>query len=183
MNLILFIKRRWDYYVRCKGDRVAFLRLSGVQIGERCRIHRVFIGSEPWLIRIGDNVTVSDDVRFITHDGSTRLFRQDYPALNQRFGNIYGTIVIEANVFIGAGAILMPNIVIGRDSIVGAGSVVTRSVPARSVAAGNPARVVKTVDEFIAEHLESYLPLEAQTQTELRQELVEKLWGEHSQAN
>ena len=52
-------------------------------------------------------------------------------------------MTLAANTWIGAGAIILPGVTVGRDSIVGAGSVVTRDVPAGAVAVGNPARVVR----------------------------------------
>lgn len=56
-------------------------------------------------------------------------------------------IVIEDNVWIGGGAILLPGVRIGRNAVVGAGAVVTRSVPANMVAAGNPARVIREIEQ------------------------------------
>lgn len=56
-------------------------------------------------------------------------------------------VVIEDNVWIGGGAILLPGVTIGRNAVVGAGAVVTRSVPANVVAAGNPARVLRTIEQ------------------------------------
>jgi len=54
-------------------------------------------------------------------------------------------VVIEDNVWIGRGAIVLPGVVIGSHSVVGAGAVVTRNIPERTVVAGNPARVVRTL--------------------------------------
>ena len=56
-------------------------------------------------------------------------------------------IVIEDNVWIGGGAILLPGVRIGRNAVVGAGAVVTRSVPANTVVAGNPARVIREIEQ------------------------------------
>ena len=56
-------------------------------------------------------------------------------------------IVIEDNVWLGGGAILLPGVRIGRNAVVGAGAVVSRSVPANMVAAGNPARVIREIDQ------------------------------------
>ena len=57
----------------------------------------------------------------------------------------YLTIVLEENVWLGGGVIVLPGVTIGRDSVIGAGAVVTRDVPPRSVAVGNPATVVRTL--------------------------------------
>ena len=53
---------------------------------------------------------------------------------------------IEDGVWIGGGAILLPRVTVGRKSVIGAGSVVTRSIPANCVAVGNPCRVIKQID-------------------------------------
>lgn len=55
-------------------------------------------------------------------------------------------IKIEDNVWIGGGAIILPGVTIGRNSVIGAGSVVTRSIPADCVAVGNPCRVIKHIE-------------------------------------
>lgn len=55
-------------------------------------------------------------------------------------------IVIEDNVWLGGGAILLPGVTIGRNAVVGAGAIVTRSVPANMVVAGNPARVIREIE-------------------------------------
>ena len=56
-------------------------------------------------------------------------------------------IVIEDKVWLGGGAILLPGVQIGRNAVVGAGAVVTRSVPANTVVAGNPARVIREIEQ------------------------------------
>jgi maltose O-acetyltransferase len=56
-------------------------------------------------------------------------------------------IVIEENVWLGGGSILLPGVRIGRNAVVGAGAVVSRSVPANTVVVGNPARVIKKIDQ------------------------------------
>jgi maltose O-acetyltransferase len=56
-------------------------------------------------------------------------------------------IVIEDNVWLGGGAILLPGVTIGRNAVVGAGAVVPRSVPANTVVAGNPARVLREIEQ------------------------------------
>jgi len=56
-------------------------------------------------------------------------------------------IVIEDNVWLGGAAILLPGVTVGRNAVVGAGAVVTRDVPANTVVAGNPARVIREIEQ------------------------------------
>lgn len=180
--LLRGIRRRFNflraYHLRCRGDKVEYLRLLGVRIGEGCSIYTDphNFGTEPWLIEIGNNVTLGQGVLLITHDGTSRLFRDRLPGMSP-FGNRFGTIVIRDNCFIGDNAILLPGIEIGPDSAVGAGSVVTRTVPPRTVVAGNPARPIKGLDEYIKIYLQRMIPLEATDRAALRRELTTKLWG------
>jgi acetyltransferase-like isoleucine patch superfamily enzyme len=120
---------------------------AGLKLGQDVRvIGKPDFGSEPYLIEIGDHVTMSSNVTFITHDGATWVFRHLPPYLGmQRFGRI----VIGDNCFIGANAIIMPGVSIGSNSVVGAGAVVTRSVPANSVVAGVPARYVCSYEQYV----------------------------------
>jgi len=103
------------------------------------------LDSEPYLISIGHRVTICSGVRFITHDGGTRVFRR-----HARYADVlkYGRITIHDNCFIGVGAILMPGVTIGPNAIVGCGAVVTRSVPANTVVGGVPARPLMSLEEY-----------------------------------
>ncbi|MDX6452104.1 MAG: hypothetical protein QOH16_2153 [Gaiellaceae bacterium] len=125
--------------------RIEFFRSElGLSAGQRVRITgQVSWGSEPYLVRLGNDVTIADGVRFVTHDGGVAVFRRDCPGLN-----VYDQIVVGNNVFIGVNAILMPGIKIGDNVVIGAGSVVTNSLPNDVVAAGNPARVIRTLAEY-----------------------------------
>lgn len=163
--------RKWVVF---KGNDTAYLRSLGMQIGNsQLSLRSVHVGSEPWLIKIGDQVTVAHGTFLITHDGASRVIRGKHPHLNQKFGNGYGPIIIEDNCFIGAGAIILPGVTIGCNTVIGAGSVVTRSIPANSVAVGVPARVVRTIEEFEQKHLDgAIIPLNARTYEELRTELT-----------
>ncbi len=94
-----------------------------------------------WHITIGDDVTLAPRVHILAHDASTKRYLGYTRIAKVRIGN---------RVFIGAGSIILPGVTIGDDVVVGAGSVVTRDVPAGHVAAGNPARVLCTIDEFLS---------------------------------
>ncbi len=104
---------------------------------------RVEWQTEPWIITLGKNVYITDGVKFITHDGSTLIFRQFTPDLE-----ITKPIVVGDDVFIGNNTIILPGVTIGSKVVIGAGSVVSRDIPDNSLAVGVPARVVKTADEF-----------------------------------
>lgn len=118
--------------------RIKLSRKWGVGVGTNCRIFHCKYGSEPYLISIGNHCEITAGVTFITHDGGTWIFRESH----QFQGTKYGSIVILDNSFIGANSILLPGVRIGPNSIVGAGSVITRDVPPDSVYAGNPARFI-----------------------------------------
>jgi acetyltransferase-like isoleucine patch superfamily enzyme len=117
-------------------------------VGTGCRIITREFGTEPFLIRIGDRVTVADGVRFLTHDGAHWLIRDDQ---GRRYR--YAPIEIGDDVFVGAGATLMPGVRIGSRCIVAAGAVVTKSVPTGTVVAGVPAAIIGLFDEFEAKSL------------------------------
>lgn len=107
-----------------------FTRMGGVIIDP----------SHCWHITIGDNVILAPRVHILSHDASTKVFLNYTRVANTRIGD---------NVFIGAGTIVLPGVTIGNNVIIGAGSVVTRDIPDRSVAAGNPARIIKSLDAFL----------------------------------
>lgn len=133
---------RW----RRRHDPIKFARSIGVTIGDGCRLvslSPVTFGSEPYLVKLGNHVTVTGGVRFVTHDGGVWIFRQEFPDIE-----LFKPIVVGDNVFIGANAIVLPGVTIGRDCVIGAGSVVSKSIPPGTIAAGCPARPLKTKEEY-----------------------------------
>jgi maltose O-acetyltransferase len=90
-------------------------------------------------ITIGNDVQIGPHVQLLTptHPVDPEPRRNKLEAAKP--------IVIEDNVWLGGGAIVLPGVTIGENSVVGAGSVVTRDVPANSVAVGNPARVIRVI--------------------------------------
>lgn len=123
-----------------------YAKRLGVNIGINNRIssckHGMF-GSEPYLITIGNNCLFSGDIKFITHDGSLHVFRDEIPK-----AFIYKPIKVGNNVFIGLRTIIMQGVTIGDNVIIGAGSVVNKDIPDNSVAVGVPARVIKSTIEY-----------------------------------
>ena len=131
---------------RLKGETdVSPLVERGLRIGSDCSI-QAGVSIDPdhcWHITIGSGVTLAARVQLLAHDasplrhlGSTRIAR----------------VTVGDRVFIGAGSIVLPGTRIGEESIIGAGSVVRGVIPPRVVAAGNPAVVVSSLDEFLEKH-------------------------------
>lgn len=120
-----------------------YAKLLGVEIGENTRIYLKEWGSEPFLITVGCNCTITNGVRFLTHDGATSLVRQD----GVRFQR-YGRIEIGDNVFVGIDSIILPGVRIASNSVVAAGSVVTKDVEEGTIVGGNPAKVIKKFQEY-----------------------------------
>ena len=119
---------------------------NGLSIGEGCYIHsRIDFGSEPYLIKIGNHVRITEGVRFITHDGGVWVLRNEDGLENI---DKIGPIVVGDNVHIGINSIIMPNVTIGNNVVIGAGSIVTKNVPSNSVVAGVPAKVIRTLNEY-----------------------------------
>ena len=105
-----------------------------------------FIPSDPELISFHDNVSVASNVTFITHDISDTMLNN---LSDEKFSYTAGCIEVMNNVFIGANTTILPDIRIGSNVVIAAGSVVTKDVPDNSVVAGVPARVIETFDEYL----------------------------------
>src|ERR1035438_8723135 len=132
---------------RLHRDPVRYFRSRGVEIGEGVEIFGANLftfGSEPYLVSIGNQVTISHNVDFITHDGGLRIARNEYPD-----AYFYGRIEVASQCFLGAHCILLPGAKIGARSVIGSGSIVTGEIPSGVVAIGAPAKPVKTVDEYV----------------------------------
>lgn len=117
-----------------KRNPIEYAKKLGVTIGENCRLTgNPGWGSEPWLIQIENHVLLSSEIRFITHDAGTFLFRD-----TEKYKDVFkfAPIVIHDNCFIGMRSMILPGVEIGPNSIVAAGSVVTRSVPPGEVWGG-----------------------------------------------
>jgi acetyltransferase-like isoleucine patch superfamily enzyme len=141
-NRVGRLVRKLRIYSSGELERIRYY--PGVVHGADIRITGlVNFGSEPFLIRLGSHITISDNVRFVTHDGGARIFRDEIPNLH-----VYGPIDVGDYSFIGMNTLILPGVRIGSRSVVGAGSVVTRDVPDGEVWAGIPARFVKSASDY-----------------------------------
>lgn len=125
--------------------RVRALRVAGYRVGRS-----VYVGEELHItdeldtrtrsLEIGDRAAIAQRVTIVlsSHPNRSRL-RADFGAVN-------GTVRICADAWVGAGAIILPDVTVGEQAVVAAGSVVTRDVEPRTVVAGNPARLLRRLD-------------------------------------
>ncbi|MEB4589562.1 DapH/DapD/GlmU-related protein [Candidatus Thiothrix sp. Deng01] len=107
-----------------------------VRISFKARLDK----TNPRCIEIGEKTYIAFDAIILAHDYATR----------RHGGRFEQKTRIGCNCFIGCAAIILPGVTIGDQVIVGAGSVVTRDVPAHSIVAGNPAKVVRSGIQTIA---------------------------------
>lgn len=112
---------------------------TNISIGDGCYINYNCNFVDDGKITIGEKVMLGPAVTIATagHPINPSMREYMYAAL----------VVIEDNCWIGAGSIICPGVTIGKNSVIGAGSVVTKDIPANSVAAGNPCRVLRKINE------------------------------------
>ena len=116
-------------------------------LGKNVRLFPSHFGGNPERISIGDNVLVTADVKFITHDMSVYNIAR-FAGVPENTVDGLGSIVLEDNCFIGAYSILMPNCSVGHNSVIAAGSTVTKHVPDNEVWGGVPAKFIMACDEY-----------------------------------
>lgn len=121
------------------------LREWGAKIGQDVELYNVTISrKDATCLEIGNHVTLTG-CHILTHDASTKRF------LGNDINRI-GRVVIGNNVFVGVHSLILPNVKIGDNCIVAAGSIVTKDVPAGSVVGGGPAKVLCSIQDFIDKH-------------------------------
>ena len=129
-------------------DLVESLRKRGVKVGENVNFrfpeHTIIDLTRPSLIEMGDNLDINDNFTVLTHDFGTFVFRNLY----HDFVNCSGKVKIGSNIYFGRDVTILKGVTIGDNCIIGLGSVVSKDIPANSVAVGYPAKVVCTIEEY-----------------------------------
>lgn len=142
-------------FLYCKINPNGYIKSIGVKVGNNVNFYGIkpsTFSTEPWLISIGNNVYITNGCQFITHDGGTLILRNEVPDLE-----LTAPISIGDDVYIGLNVTILPGVKIGNRCIIGTGSIVSKDIPDNTVAAGIPAKVIKTVDEYLTKAKENSL--------------------------
>lgn len=130
---------------------VDFLRKQGAKIGDNVRFYdpaHTFVDvSAPWLLTVGNEVSVTRGVTILTHDYAWSVLRHHPDSRGELLG-AQSPVTIGSNVFIGMNATILRGVTVGDNVIIGAGSVVASDCDSGFVYAGNPAKKVCSVTEF-----------------------------------
>lgn len=154
-DMIGKIKNRIYNFSLNRMSCLDYAKKVGVDIGNNCRIMTKKFSSEPYIISIGDNTTVSLDVEFVTHDGAVHVLRNLYNEYKNI--DIIKPINIGNNCFIGTRSIILPGVNIGNNTIVAAGSIVTKSFQSNLIIGGVPAKKIATLEEYISKNKADFI--------------------------
>ena len=135
------------YFFYSKINPIGYAKHLGVNLGKNVVFYAMKPGmfsTEPYLITIGDNCYITANCQFITHDGGVLILRKNVPDLELTY-----PIKIGNDVYIGLNTTILPGTTVGNRCIIGACSVLKGEYPDNSVIAGVPAKVIKTVDEYL----------------------------------
>lgn len=157
-------------YRRLVKSEIQIARENGVIIGENCRLLGATFGSEPWMVSVGNNVTLTSGVKILTHDGSTWLIRDEK---GRRY--LFRKTSIGNNVFVGINSIILPGVIIEDNVIIAAGTVVVKSIPTGSIVGGNPAKIIGKFEDYKKKMIETAVSDEDMDFTLSYRERIEKI--------
>ena len=133
---------------------IKYLRYKGIKIGHNCIFRSpettIIDKTRPELIEIGNYVDMNRYFTIMTHDYTSSVFIRKY----NDFINSSGKVTIGNNIYFGIHCTVLKGVTIGDNCIIGACSLVNKNIPANSVAAGVPAKVICTLDEYYAKRKE-----------------------------
>ncbi len=168
MFFIKFLRKFYHLLLQKKQELYLYaLKERGLQIGKNVTImdECFFDPTHCFLISIERDTTLAPKVRLIAHDASTK-----YSLGHTRIGRI----IIGKECFIGDSTIVLPGVSIGDGSVVASGSVVTKDIPAGSIAAGSPCKVISSKDIFVKKHEKLILQRKAPYVEELQSTLTDR---------
>lgn len=183
MDRVRSLARKVRFMLIVSGeDRASFLRKRQLfrAMGNDVFFQPRKLPNDPNLILFHNNITVASDVTFVSHDVMHRVFNAKHGAKVTRINE--GCIEIMDNVFIGSNSLILPDVRIGPNAIVGAGSVVTRDVPEGSVVAGVPAKVIGRFDDLEDRRRRKMDAFEGVSRSEIDDLLWRDFWARRESA-
>lgn len=177
-------KRLWQTFMlwtkMSSKKRVEYLKKKKVfgAIGENVLIMDRKIPLYANLIRLHNNVRLASHVTFATHDVTHTMLSNMPDNKGRHYQETVGCIEIMDNVFVGTNVTIVGGVRIGPNSIVAGGAVVSKDVPPNSVVGGVPARVICSLDEYIARRKDQYPPNLAPKHQEVSDALASFMWDE-----
>ena len=149
MKKITKFLRKLKYGIRYDSESyIKYLKKIGVIIGERTVIYdprtTIIDETRPWMIKIGNDVQITSGVTILTHG-------YDWSVLKGVYGEVLGSsgaVEIGNNVFIGMHSTILKGVHIGNNVIIGANSLINKNIPDNCVVAGNPCRVIMSLEQY-----------------------------------
>lgn len=156
-KIIINIYKKFLYgYKSNSKSYIRYLKNKGITIGNNVTFYESYTNyvdtQKPWLITIGNNVEITRGVTILTHS-------YDWCVLKQLYGEVIGArgkVSIGNNVFIGMNTMILKGTTIGDNVIIGANSTISRDIPSNVVVAGNPAKIICSLDEYYNKRLLKY---------------------------
>lgn len=158
MNIKRIINKLKRFYAQSSGERMlAYYKKKGIKIGAGTKIFdpkRITLdASRPELLEIGEHVNFNSGVTIMTHDWASWCFLDS----DAEFIPSHAKVKIGNNVWMGRDVTICKGVTIGDNCIIGIASVVTKSIPANSVAAGVPAKVICSYNDYLRKRSEQYV--------------------------
>lgn len=162
-----FVKVLYRLKGRNKEVINQYYRKMGMTIGFGCNIVPNISTTEPYLIEIGDNTTLAGGVSLCTHDNSVSKMIPNCT-------DMFGKIKIGKNCFIGQNSLIMYGVELADNTVVAAGSVVTKSfLKGRILVGGNPAKIIGTYDDFVVKYSNKVFNLNEIPENQLKNTILE----------
>lgn len=178
-NNLKKIKNRILYGKSCDSETyVRYLRSIGMTIGEGTIIFdpktNIIDVTRPWMINMGKNVQITAGVTILTHG-------YDWSVLKGVYGEVLGSsgkVEIGDNVFVGMHSTILKGVNIGKNVIIGANSLVNKNIPDNCVAAGNPCKVLMSLQDYYEKRKAAQLK-EAKELVQVYREIMDQEPDEH----